>query len=563
VVLSSDAVVTHLAIANTGFSYRGRPSCTRCVSARFKCDGYSHKQPDRSTKRPTRARALLPNHHVRLTLARVPQTSIFDDESEYRYFEFFLMQPTSCLQGYFDTSCIEVWNFAGRLLLQACYREEFVRSGIVAIAALNKTMATASLSSAIGLDTGFRSLEEKQHRHFALLQYSKALRLMRHISATTVDDYRLRNILLACLITTCVECYQGNHQEALNHAMTGIKLLSSYQKRRLANCSNLAQSFPKAQNSVIDTDLITTYSRLEQLIWKVTSRSHFKNSEAAKTQMPQDSIPTEFLSLGQARLHWNLNCRRAMIWGSLRPLEPAQESTSTTRSTSLPRQDTPCGTSLVINTELENTIGDMIDDPTAHTKKNSRWAYAFNPLFLKCRSKPKTSSDFQGATILMIKHLSVSFLYPSSEDDEQQSIDAEKVTNMARELLESENLYRDQTERADNIRNFDGSVVAALFLVATRCRHRGIRREAMKLLREHPRREGLWDSVAVANVVQLFVDEEDVGPCWEEYVPLNSRRVIVRNEIFLSEHKALVQCDKQKYTRPKRRELLPPKVVVW
>lgn len=147
-----------------------RPACIRCVSAGFECEGY------RPGKRP-RARALLPSSRALSTLVRIPQVSMFEDESESRYFGFFLTQPAICLSGYFDRDCKNAWTLADRLVVQTSYQERFVRHAIVAIAALHKTMETSSLSSAMGIDTGFECMEEKQHRSFALLQYAKALTL--------------------------------------------------------------------------------------------------------------------------------------------------------------------------------------------------------------------------------------------------------------------------------------------------------------------------------------------------------------------------------------------------
>ena len=43
-----------------------------------------------------------------------------------------------------------------------------------------------------------------------------------------LDEYRLRNILIACLLTTSIEVYQGNYQEGVRQVTTGIRLLRGF-----------------------------------------------------------------------------------------------------------------------------------------------------------------------------------------------------------------------------------------------------------------------------------------------------------------------------------------------
>jgi hypothetical protein len=92
-----------------------------------------------------------------LLLPRAPRLSLFEGESEYRYFDFFVSQPVGCLNGYFrDATCTDTWNFAERFMLQACHKEEFVRHGIIAIAAFKKTLETSSFSGTLARDNGLQ-----------------------------------------------------------------------------------------------------------------------------------------------------------------------------------------------------------------------------------------------------------------------------------------------------------------------------------------------------------------------------------------------------------------------
>lgn len=58
---------------------------------------------------------------------------------------------------------------------------------------------------------------------------------------------------------------------------------------------------------------------------------------------------------------------------------------------------------------------------------------------------------------------------------------------------------------------FDIGVVPALYLVAVKCRNRPLRHRALALLQAHPRREGVWDSVATLALGRWVVGLEEEG----------------------------------------------------
>lgn len=73
-----------------------------------------------------------------------------------------------------------------------------------------------------------------------------------------------------------------------------------------------------------------------------------------------------------------------------------------------------------------------------------------------------------------------------------------------------------------------------LFLAGTRCRDPGVRDEAIRLLRENPRRDGLWDSrifyaLAVRNRM-LEVSNAQEGPVEEQWWRLQHRSAYVDEE---------------------------------
>jgi hypothetical protein len=55
----------------------------------------------------------------------------------------------------------------------------------------------------------------------------------------------------------------------------------------------------------------------------------------------------------------------------------------------------------------------------------------------------------------------------------------------------------------------DGCVLAPLFFVAVRCRHKILRRKAISLLRMSRRVEGLWDSLFLAQIAEKVMEIEE------------------------------------------------------
>ena len=56
----------------------------------------------------------------------------------------------------------------------------------------------------------------------------------------------------------------------------------------------------------------------------------------------------------------------------------------------------------------------------------------------------------------------------------------------------------------------DLDVIIPLYLVAVKCSATSVRREAIELLLNYPRWEGLWDSLVSGNIAKWIMDVESV-----------------------------------------------------
>ncbi|KAG9231296.1 hypothetical protein BJ875DRAFT_350270, partial [Amylocarpus encephaloides] len=108
---------------------RVKPSCSQCVQYYGACEGYTQSRaPSRK-----RIRALTPQHFMAAPNIEKPRTALtFEDESSSRYFQVYMSEAATELNGLFSSS------FWDRVIFHETHRQPFVRQAAVAIGALNK-----------------------------------------------------------------------------------------------------------------------------------------------------------------------------------------------------------------------------------------------------------------------------------------------------------------------------------------------------------------------------------------------------------------------------------------
>jgi hypothetical protein len=107
----------------------------------------------------------------------------------------------------------------------------------------------------------------------------------------------------------------------------------------------------------------------------------------------------------------------------------------------------------------------------------------------------------------------------------------------------------------------ESHVVMPLGKVAYTFRHRALRKEAIRLLLQHPRKEGLAEGLFIGKASQFLAEVEEEGLRDEEYVPHYLATTLVETDIERSKRTArLVAYNKDRHTPEKmeRRE-----TVIW
>ncbi|CZR61893.1 uncharacterized protein PAC_11790 [Phialocephala subalpina] len=125
-------------------------------------------------------------------------------------------------------------------------QEESVRLSVTALGALQHSIDLTGKQNDRYLAT-FAPLDE--HHRFAVEQYSKAIKVMRH--AIWLQKHSLRTTLLNCLLAICFETMHGNDQSAIAQMDVGIRLLEDY-------ISSNRKSFSKKDLAATNSNLRNT-----------------------------------------------------------------------------------------------------------------------------------------------------------------------------------------------------------------------------------------------------------------------------------------------------------------
>ena len=146
-----------------------------------------------------------------------------------------------------------------------------------------------------------------------------------------------------------------------------------------------------------------------------------------------------------------------------------------------------------------------------------RWLIAYRA-FLQKHGRSLNGREMQAARTLEISHslamifLTISTTYSNNDMTTWDwfTEDFEHIVGLATLILKSPNGDKFTKNQGPDF-TLDMSIVAPLFVVASKCRHPIIRRKAVALLYATPRQEGIWDSVLTARVAERLIGIEEAG----------------------------------------------------
>ncbi|KAL0944016.1 C6 zinc finger domain protein [Colletotrichum truncatum] len=535
-----------------------RPSCSQCVRSKKICTGYP--PPSRSARphevlaiapkplaaqngaAPVRASIDLPPRRAqkvqarRMTPPQTPDSNI--SVTLYRpagnlqltpqeglYFQLFRSHTANELSGYFDSV------FWTRTVLQECHSENAIRHAVVALGALYKTLEQ-SCESPPGSPSDSLNPADGAYRHWevAVKQYSEAINALVHLNR---DQKSHRTLLMASVLLACFDSFIGDHRQAIRQIQTGLGLLEKLRAER-------RRSFLPISEEPVEEELITMFTRLAIQAKSYDMAFHFPHPYVIRLtpqnpEFPQSppsdagsspssiisssSVPEQFFTLMEARNAWDKLLEKMLRFTE--SLFIYQKSTGA---------NGPMGILPKSLKQYGMSFKGQLDG----------WSEAFEYL-LESRTAPGVShQEKAGIAVLKMFQIMSQILFLMTYSDNESQFDLfqpqfKAIVDLASEVVGDEerraaakrcpdpalcphrhnhspDIFGGNAYNTYHIKpsfSADLGIVPPLFVVATKCRHPIIRRQAIQLLSSSARREGMWDSELTARIGQWVVNIEE------------------------------------------------------
>jgi hypothetical protein len=430
-----------------------------------------------------------------------PSAPRFQNPQEYRFHQLFCSKVAGELSGFFPSN---VWCHC---VLQAAEAEPFIFDAVLAVGALHNIVTDAP-----DLKNAEAHRQYKDEHNFALEKYHDSLRSMR--KALIEGRMEARIALIACLLTVCFENLYGTRGTAIFNMLSGVKLAKQLAHQTAAGAlPGVKSAGPTAAS--IEKELVDMFTRLD-----ITSMIFIDRRPADEHRIMKDSLdraieslPREYSALDEAVRDGEMIM--AHCWHFIKIIqEIGQEFPSifdciakANKGHWLSRSirygwnpwtdsDEPVPTSWL--EESERCIGEI-----------EEWFTAFSPLVRKFESSAeKYSMQLRRATLasLQAKFTLVSVrgaVYRREEEWDAHISDFREI------VILSETLLASQPKRF--YASFESDTLVILAYLICKCRDGAIRRRALRLIDDYPRREAAWDSKYCSKIGHWIMNVEEGG----------------------------------------------------
>jgi hypothetical protein len=181
-------------------------------------------------------------------------------------------------------------------------------------------------------------------------------------------------------------------------------------------------------------------------------------------------------------------------------------------------------------------IGPVTSELRHHFSAFRRWAEVFEPL-------SRTASCFPdripGVVLLKLYHLS-GFLYLASGAGDLEPYYRRYTRELTEIVAIGKRLSLDNISIPSGGFSLDNRVVLPLMCVGMTYKHRALRREVIEIFSRLSRREGMWNTLILAKVMEWMAEIEEEGLGDEDYVPEDKATELVQLEMDEGRESALV-----------------------
>ncbi|KAL5397422.1 hypothetical protein PMIN03_003291 [Paraphaeosphaeria minitans] len=449
-----------------------RPICRRCRDDQFKCDGYAPvpvkrketaahgkassgtqtgKQIPRSIekviRRCTQYDLVVCAKINRGPEAQGPRGSFFHHFRSITIFDF--------------TRVANPKDFWFRRVLPMCHDDPVVRQVVVALGAAHRCyLDNLSKSGSGDANTSLTYVEDVAVRH-----YNEAItKLISHDVTSSGSGNRELKYLICCLLFVCLEYMLGRFDEAVRHIKAGCQL---FQAADLSTApDDIRQLFQETGTVFLRIIVDATIPPQEYEIPNITPH--------AKPLMEIDDASQPFVSLAEARdAVWDLDVRMAY--------------------SSEGQHDEP-------KDRLEKPDFETCDEDWKELSSLFEiWRSKFNLLISSLGNTKDLPIDVQREVLVLTaqRYMWDTILYP------EDSIEDEGLRQLCHSHIDLiEQTYRIEASWMGRpVFTLDSDTIPAMFHTATYCQDPVITQRVIGLLRQYRRREGLWDSWKVADML--------------------------------------------------------------
>ena len=380
-------------------------------------------------------------------------------------------------------------------------------------AIIQAALAVGCISKALAPSQHHRVQIDSPHYKNALVHYGRALRLVqRELEPSKKNERGVRTAILCCVLFVCFESLNNNLPAAKHHIGHGLSILNHFANDHGKDGYLSAMHSPAPY--VVDNDIVQLFQRLDFHAWSthiLVPRSD-PPSPCCMDSIQQElheEIPDKFEDLEEARKYCDLVAHYALNYNRILAILRRDHAQTLGAKSPLELSDVPQWKAL----------------QKRYVEALQNWSDAFGALYQEsCDNKHADQRGYLAAITLQTQYLVVYCSTRSvcfSEYSLLCSLSPQfrEINRLQAIILEHGQLSKDSDEPF----TLDNGPALALFITCTKCRDPEVREESVRLLWKYPRRDGVWDSRAVAGIGQWSNEMEKeyaeldipVEKCWE------------------------------------------------
>ncbi|KAF4781683.1 hypothetical protein HER10_EVM0001949 [Colletotrichum scovillei] len=472
-----------------------KPSCQNCLKRRVECEGYKPKSPNASSSPGAASKQLIATTSPN---GSSTSSSPFSVEPSYQSLVF----TTQLQKDHFDQ-----WlSFAADTLV---FPSQLITETIPQIARSDLAVRNAAFAigaAALGSGTREERLTGKgPYFADALEYYNRALQLT--VKSPPTEE-TFPSVLMTCLLFVMFEALHGDRRSALTHLNHGYNILDQYEKRRSKKMKTTKQT--SRRDPLVDA-IATNFQRLTLQSWSHNG-DHPKETEKqvpwccrgqGTSRYAVDEMPDTFTSLDEAHRWWEVTQHHVIHHAPL--IIGFRVEGTGNKAPSFPPN-----VSLPINEEQVK----------AHDRYVQAWRARFSPLLEAAQEKREKQAKEEGEgeakcdtrEYLKVLGLRIHSTYLSIPIRTANYCDTDELAAMTPSFRLYVDLSKEFLELQQRLLNASGEMFTMdsnsptwpLGAATMLCMDETVRADAMRLFREYPRRDGLWDTQTWLSMLESY-----------------------------------------------------------